>query len=155
MFEKLHNIKSSHSVFSATTFFQFTSTKTALQILLQYAWDFENNLTTLYAQLISDDNQKSYNVRKWVLTYSAHLKLCTDEFADCKSQINQLTTKANWILTTLDQTKDTNPKHNKRGVIHSIFNFLFGDTNGSADIEAIKDNMTMLQENQDALINRI
>ena len=70
--------------------------------------------------------------------YSALLKLCTDELADCKSQINQLTTQVNYILTTLNQTKDTNPKHNRRCVIHSLFNFLFGDPNGSADIEPIK-----------------
>ena len=62
-FKKLHNIKLSCSVFRATTVFQFTSTKTALQTLLQYAWDFENNLTSLYAQLISDNDHKSYDVR--------------------------------------------------------------------------------------------
>ena len=36
LFEKLHNIKLLHSVFRVTTFFQFASTKPALQILLQY-----------------------------------------------------------------------------------------------------------------------
>ena len=40
--------------------------------------------------------------------------------ANYKSQINQLTTQVNHILTTLDETKDTNPKHGKRGVIHSF-----------------------------------
>ena len=73
----------------------------------------KNNLTTLYAQLISDNDHKSYDVRQWVLTYPALLKLCKDELPDCKSQINQLTTKANCILTTLDQTEDTNSKYKK------------------------------------------
>ena len=63
LFEKLHNIKLSHSVFTITTSFQFTSTKTALQILLQYVHDFKDNLKT----------------------------------------------------------------YTKRGIIHSLFNFLFGD----------------------------
>ena len=114
-------VKLSHSVFRVTTFSQFASTKTALQILLQYAWDFENNLTTLYVQLIIDNDHKSYDVRPQDLTSSALHKLCTDELADCKSQIKQLTTQDNCILTTLDQTKDTNSKHNKRGVILSLF----------------------------------
>ena len=63
LFEKLYNIKLSHSVLRVTTYSQFVSTKTALQILLQYVCDFENNLTTLYAKLISDTDNKSYVVR--------------------------------------------------------------------------------------------
>ena len=66
LFEKLHNIKLSCSVFRVTTFFQFTSTNTVLCILLQYAHDFENNLTTLYLKLVEDNDidQKSYDVRQ-------------------------------------------------------------------------------------------
>ena len=79
LFEKLHNIKLSCSVFWIATFFQFVSPKTALQILLQYAQDFENNLTTLYAQFISDNAHKSCATRQCVLTYSALCYLCTDE----------------------------------------------------------------------------
>ena len=121
--------------------------------MFQYAWDFENNLTTLYAQPISDNDHQVFNLRQPVFTQSALLKLFTDEFADCKSQINCLTTQVNYILTILDQTEYTNPKHNKRDVICSIFNFLFGKPDVAADIEAIKDNMSTLQENQDMLNN--
>ena len=45
LYEKLHNTKLSHSVFRITTSFQFASTKTALPILLQYAYISEDNLT--------------------------------------------------------------------------------------------------------------
>ena len=79
--------------------------------------------------------------------YSLLLKLCMDELTNCKSQINWLTTQVNCILTTLDHTKDTNPKCTKRGVIHSLFNFLFVNLNSSADIETIKNNMMFLEEN--------
>ena len=51
LFEKLHNIKLSHSVFGVTTFFQFESTKASLEILLQYMHDFDENLKTLYSKL--------------------------------------------------------------------------------------------------------
>ena len=44
LFEKLHNIKLSQSVFRVTTFFQFESTKAALEILLHYMHDFDKNL---------------------------------------------------------------------------------------------------------------
>ena len=56
LFQKLHNIKLSHTVFRVTTFFLFTSTKTALQILLQYVHDFEAYLTTLYSKLVDDND---------------------------------------------------------------------------------------------------
>ena len=63
LFEKLHNIKLSNSVFSVTTFFQFKSTKAALQILLHYMHDFEENLKTLYSKLVTSNNfdHKSYD----------------------------------------------------------------------------------------------
>ena len=144
-------------MFKVTTFFQFASTKTTLQILFLYTHDFEDNLTILYSKLVNDNDidYKSYDARQCVLMYSALLKLCTDELTDCKSQIKQLTTQANHILTTLDQTNNTNPKHAKRGIIHSLFNFLFCNPNSSADIESIKNNMAILEENQDVLSSQI
>ena len=51
LFEKLHNIKLSHSVFRVTTFLQFDSTKAALRILLQYAHDLNGNLETCIFRL--------------------------------------------------------------------------------------------------------
>ena len=48
LFQKLHNIKLSWSVLRVTTFFQFDSSKVALSILLQYAYDFNENLQTFY-----------------------------------------------------------------------------------------------------------
>ena len=52
LFEKVHDIKLTHSVFRATTFFQFDSTKVALSLLLQYAHDFNENLKQLYSKLL-------------------------------------------------------------------------------------------------------
>ena len=49
LFEKLHNIKLSCSVFRVATFFQFESTKAALEILLHYVHDFKENLKTLWS----------------------------------------------------------------------------------------------------------
>ena len=39
----------------------------------------------------------------------------------------------------------------KRGIIHSLFNFLFGSLNSLADIESVKNSMVILQKNQDVL----
>ena len=65
LFEKLHNIKLSQSVFTVTTFFQFDSMKAALSILLHYAHDFNENLKILYSKLVTnnDFDHKSYDVR--------------------------------------------------------------------------------------------
>ena len=152
LFEILHNIKLLCSVFSITTFFQFASTKTALQILLQYVHVFEDNETILCSKLVTNNDldHKSYDVRQHVFTYSALLRLYTDELTDCKSQMTQLTTQVSHIFATLDQTK---PKHAKRGIMHSLFNFLFGDPNSLADINSVK--ISDFSRNQDILSGQI
>ena len=52
-------------------------------------YDFEDNLTILYSTLVTNNDldHKFYDIRQCVLTYSALLKLCTDELTDSKSQI--------------------------------------------------------------------
>ena len=57
-------------------------------------------------------------------------------------------TQINNVFATLDQT---GPKHAKRGIIHSLFNFLLGDPNSSAKINPFKNNLAILEENQDIL----
>ena len=74
----------------------------------------------------------------------ALLKLCTDEPVDCKLQIMQLTTQINNIFATMDQI---GPKWAKRGIKHALFNFLFGNPESSPEINAIKNNMVIVQEN--------
>ena len=93
-------------------FCQFNSTKAALRILLHYAHDFNKNLKTLYSDLVinNDFDNKLYDVRHHILTYLALLKLCSDELADCKFQITQLTSQINDIFATLDQTGQNAPK---------------------------------------------
>ena len=71
---------------------------------------------------------------------------------DCKSQMTQLTTQVNHIFANLDHTS---PKHAKRGVIYSLFNFLFVDPNSLAEIHSVKNNMAILEENQDVLSDQI
>ena len=63
LFEKLHNIKLSHSVFRVTTFLQFDSTKNALNALLTYTQELDPNLKTLYSELVNNNNHdhKSYD----------------------------------------------------------------------------------------------
>ena len=109
LFEKLHNIKLSQSVFQVTTFFQFISTKAAQRILLHYAQDFNKTLKTLYSKLVTNNNfdHKSYDVRWCILTHWTLLKLCSDELMDCKFQIIQLTSQVNNIFAALDQTNPT------------------------------------------------
>ena len=71
---------------------------------------------------------------------------------DCKFQIMQWTSQVNNIFSTLDQT---NQKCTKRGIIHSLFNFLFGDTNSAEEIDAIKNIIAILEENQDILSSQV
>ena len=104
-----------------------------------------------YTQNESKDNDfdhKSCDVRQHILTYLTLLKLYSNELMDCKFQIMKLTSQVDNIFATLDQT---NPKGTKRGKIHSLFNFLFGDSNSSEEINAIKNNIAILEENQDIL----
>ena len=65
LFEELHNIKLSQSVFIVTTFFKLESTEAALEILLHYTFDFNENLKTLYSKWVTNKNfdHKSYDVR--------------------------------------------------------------------------------------------
>ena len=56
------------------------------------------------------------------------------------------------IFTFLDQS---NPKCTKRGLSHSLFNFLFGNSNSAKEINAIKNNMAILKENQDIMRSQI
>ena len=130
LFEKLHDIKLLHSVFRVTTFSQSDSTKPALSILLQYAHNFNENLKTLYSELVLNKifDSRSHNERQCILSYSALLNSSPEEFADCKVQIMQLTNQVDNIFAILDQS---NPKHTKRGIIHSLFNFLFGNSNSA------------------------
>ena len=53
-------------------------------------------------------------------------------------------TQANHIFVTLHQTS---PKCSKRGIIDSLFNILFHDLDTLAEINSIKNNMAILEEN--------
>ena len=93
LFEKLHNIKLSHSLFRITTFFQFDSSKITLSILLQNGHDFDKYLKTLYSKLVINNifHSKSHNERQCILSYSALLRLSSEELVNHKVQIVQLT----------------------------------------------------------------
>ena len=60
LFEKLPDIKPSRPVVRVTMFFQFSSMKSSLNILPQCTQNLEENIQTLYTQLITNyDNQES------------------------------------------------------------------------------------------------
>ena len=87
---------------------------------------------------------------------SDHILLFSN-YAQRNSQIEnpkiaQLTTQVSNISTTLDQTS---LKHAERGIILSLLNFLFGNPNSLAEINVIKNNMAILEENQDILSDQI
>ena len=63
-----------------------------------------------------------------------------------------MTSQINNAFATMDQTGS---KCTKRGIIHSLFNFIFGNPNSSAEINAIKNNIAILVENQDILSSQI
>ena len=127
LFEKFHNIKLSKSVFRITTFFKINSMKVAPSILLQYTHNFDENLKTLYSKLVTNNvfDHKSQNERQHILSSLALLNSCYDKLVDCKFQIMQLTSQVDNIFASLDQS---NPKHTKRGIIPSLFNFIFGNS---------------------------
>ena len=52
----------------------------------------------------------------------------------------------------LNQSKHS---HTKCRIIHSLFNFLFGTTSSTEEINAIKNNIEILKGNQDILSNQI
>ena len=77
------------------------------------------------------------------MSYWALLNSSFEELEDCKVHIIQLTKQVDNIFATLDQS---NPKCTKRGITHSLFNFLFGNANSSKEIKAIKSNIVKLQK---------
>ena len=133
LLEKLHDIRLSHSGFTVTTFFQFDSTKVGLSILLQYTHYFNKNLETLYSKLVINNifYSRSHSKRKCIMSYSVLFNSSFEELVYCEIQIMQVDT----IFTTLDQS---NPKHTKRGIIHSLFNFLFRNLNSAEEIKQSK-----------------
>ena len=91
-------------------------------------------------------DHKSYDARHQILFYSASLTLYSDEISDCKLQIAELNSQVNNIFSTLAQSKHN---HAKRGIIHSLFNFLFGTSSSVDERTAIKTNMEILKGNPD------
>ena len=55
-------------------------------------------------------------------------------------------------FNTLDQSKHS---CTKCGIIHSLFNFIFGTTSSTEEINVNKNNMEILKGNQDTLSNQI
>ena len=78
--------------------------------------------------------------KKCILTYFTLFKLCSDELKDYKFQITQLTNQVDNIFATLNQN---DPKCTKRGIIHSLFTFLFDDSSSAEEINDIKKKMTI------------
>ena len=148
------NIKLSQSIFRVTTFFQFDSTKNTLNTLLEYTQDLDANLKTLYSELVknNNDDHKSYDTNQQNIFYSALLTSCLDEISDCKLQITELNLQLNNIFTTLNHLKQNCIK---RGIIHFLFNFLYGTSGNTEEITAIKNNMEILKGNQDILSSQI
>ena len=66
LFGKLCNIKLPCSIFRVTTFFQLDPTKSAINILLEYAQELDENLRTLYSKLVTNNNydHKSYDANQ-------------------------------------------------------------------------------------------
>ena len=86
------------------------------------------------------------------LSYSALLTLCSDEISDSKLEITDLNIWLYNIFTILNQLKHN---HTKRGMYHSLFNFLFGTSSSAKEITAIENNMEILKGNQDILNSEI
>ena len=63
-----------------------------------------------------------------------------------------LPTQLHNTFNTLDQSKHSCTKYE---IIHSLFNFLFGTTSSTEEINAIKINIAILKGNQDILSNQI
>ena len=64
--------------------------------------------------------------------------LCSDEILNCQLQIIDLNIQLNNIYTTLDKSRHI---WTKGGIIHSLFNFLFGTSSSAEEIAAIKNNI--------------
>ena len=145
LIEKLSNIKLSRLIFHVTTFLQFSYTQASLNILLQYAHDLEGNIQTLYARLVTkNDNQKSYEAPQWNLTYVSLLTSCSQELNSYKHQMIVLYMELHNMFNTFDQS---NHSQSKCGIIHSLFNFLFGTSSSTEEINAIKNNKEILKAN--------
>ena len=137
LFKKLHNIKLSCSVFRVTTFFQFGFTKSALNSLIKYAQDLDENLKTLYSKIVMNNNNydhKSYEANQWNYILLSLTNMFWSNFRLQTPNTNSNVQISN-IFTTFDQSK-----HNcmKRGIIHSLFNFSFDSSSSTEEITAIK-----------------
>ena len=103
--------------------------------------------------MVTDNyDQKTYDAYQWNLSYAPLLTSCSNKIWNCKCQITELSTQLHGNSNILDQFKHNHTKH---GIIHSLFNFLFGATSSTEEITAIKISMDILKGNQDTLSNQI
>ena len=101
LFKKLLNITLSRSVFQVIVLFQFSSTKSSLNILLQYAQNLEENIQTLFATLITNhDNQKTYGAPQWNLTCVFLLTSYSQELSNYRCQMLVLYTQSFNVFNT-------------------------------------------------------
>ena len=107
----------------------------------------------MYTNLITNNNdQKTYDAAQQNLIYASLLMLSSQEVNNCKHQIIELYTQLHNMFKTLNQSKHS---HTKCRIIHSLFNFLFGTTSSTDEINAIMNNMEIVKGNQDTLSNQI
>ena len=91
LLEKLPDNEVSRSIFRVTIFFQFSSTKSSLNILLQYVQGLEENIQTLYTRLVTNNNnQEAYKAPQRNLAYASLLTSCSQEVNNYKCQIIKL-----------------------------------------------------------------
>ena len=134
-------------------FFQFGSTKSSSNTLPQYAQDLEENIQALYTKLVTNyDNQKTYKAPQWKLTCVSFLTSCSQELNNYKHEMIVLYTQLDNMSNTFNQSKHS---HTKWGLILSLFDFLFGISSSTEEINATKNNMEILKGNQDTLSNQI
>ena len=91
------------SVFRVTIFFQFGSTKSSLNILLQYTQNLEENIQTLYTKLVTNyDNQKTYKAPQRNLTYVSLLTSFSQELNNYRCKMIVLYTQLHNMFNTSD-----------------------------------------------------
>ena len=80
------------------------------------------------------------------------LKFMLQELSNYRCQMLILYTQLYNMFNTPIQSKDV---HTKCGIIHSLFNFLFGTSSSLEETNAIKNSMEILKGNQDNLCDQI
>ena len=123
--------------------------KRNIQELLQDAQDLDNTLTKA-----AEERGKLHFPSEEKILYDQFPIFLKNMQLALKDPLNDLRAMSELVLQFLANTEPI-PQRTKRGLVHSLFDFVFGSSVDSQTLDQLKDNIAVLAENQDSITSEL